>query len=226
MRRFDALLIDFYGTIAAGDREAVHTACRTIVKACELPVTPEAFAVTWGERFFEVIEASNHEAFRTLYECEMSSLRDTLAPFGRDPDPAPLVVELEEYWRDPPMHADVLDTLAHVDVPVCCVSNADTAPLIEAIEKLGFRFDAVVSSEQARCYKPDSAIFRQALDLLDVSPDRAVHVGDSLHSDVGGAMGLGISAVWLRREGRIHDIGNSKPWRTIRSLTEIHQLLG
>ena len=223
--RFDVLFIDFYGTIAAGDREAVDAACRTVVEACGLSVTPEEFAVTWGERFFEVLGRSNHDAFRTLYECEMSSLLDALAPFGCKPDPAPLVVQLEEYWRDPPLHADVVDALGKVNIPVCCVSNADTEPLLRAIDKRGLRFDAVITSEQARCYKPDPEIFRQALDVFNVPPSRAMHIGDSLHSDVGGAANAGVSTVWLHRNTRIHDIGNTKPWRTINSLTEIDQLL-
>ncbi len=225
VRPFDALLIDFYGTIAAGDRQAVHAACRTIVESCDLEVTAESLAVTWGERFFEVVEHSNHEAFRTLYECELSSLRDTLTRFGYEGDPAPFVVELEDYWRNPPVHADALGALEQVRVPVCCVSNADTTPLLKAVQKLGFCFDVVISSEQARCYKPDPAIFQKALDVLEVAPGRALHVGDSLHSDIGGAAKLGIAAAWLCREDRIHDIGNTEPWRTIRSLTEIHQLL-
>ena len=224
-RPFDGLLIDFYGTIAAGDREAVEAACLRIVDACGLSIAPAAFAILWSERYFATLAESNHAAFRTLYECEIASLRETLAGFGQYPDPAPFVVDLEEYWHNPPIHEDAIEFLHELDIPVCCVSNADSKPLLSAIARHQLRFDVVVSSEAVRCYKPDPAIFRHALRTLGVRPDRVLHVGDSLHSDIAGAAGLGIAATWICREDRIHDIGEDKPWRTITRLTELHDLL-
>ena len=224
-RRFDAILIDFYGTISAGDREAVEAASRGIVETCGLPVNAREFAVLWGDRFFKVIEKSNHEAFRTLYECEKLSLQTTLAEFGIEADPAPLVAELEEYWLNPPVYADAFDFFNRVDLPVCCVSNADTKPLTTAIKSLNLPFDAVVTSEGVRCYKPVPEIFEQAVKALGVKPDRAIHVGDSLHSDVGGAARLGITTVWVCRNSRIHDIGTCQPDYTIDTLTEMTKIL-
>lgn len=64
---------------------------------------------------------------------------------------------------------------------------------------LASAFDAVVCSADARARKPDSAIFRQALDRLDVSPVEAVHIGDCQVADGGGAAGLGIAGFVLER---------------------------
>ncbi|MCH7703816.1 MAG: HAD family hydrolase [Planctomycetes bacterium] len=222
----DALFIDFYGTIAAGDRAAVEATCQHIVQTLELPMTAPAFAVMWGERFFATIDASNHDDFRMLHDCETISLAETLSELGLDVDPHPLVGILDEYWHDPPMHADVLRLIETLDLPICCVSNADTIPLTSALEKLGLGFAAVITSEDARCYKPDPAIFAMALDALGVDASRVVHVGDSVHSDVGGAIGAGITAIWLRRDERIHDVGRSSPDHTISSLAELPDLLG
>ena len=224
-RRFDAVLIDFYGTICAGDREAVEAACRGIVDTCALPLSPQELAIRWGNRFFDLIERSNHQAFQTLHECEKQSLTATLAEFGVSADPGPLVAEVEEYWRDPPIYPDALGFLDSADLPLCCVSNADTEPLMAAIGKQGLRFDAVVSSESARCYKPDPEIFRQAIRLLGVEPHRAAHVGDSLHSDIAGASKVGLATVWLCRDSRIHDIGNCRPNYNISTLAELAGIL-
>ncbi len=224
-KSIDAVLIDFYGTISAGDREAVERTCRGIVAKLGLPVAPEEFAIRWGERFFATIERCNHDAFRTLYECEVASLGEMLAELGVEADPRPLVDELEAYWRDPPIYADAIEFLRGVEVPVCCVSNADTTPLLGAIGRHGLRFDQVVTSEQARCYKPEPRIFREALSALGVEPDRVVHLGDSLHSDIGGASKLGIRTVWVRRESRIHDVGKCQPNHTISSLSEATNLV-
>jgi 2-haloalkanoic acid dehalogenase type II len=223
--RFDAVLIDFYGTICAGDREAVERACDRIVRRFDVPMPAAEFAIVWGERFFDVVEQSNHRAFRTLYECELSSLVDTLRPFVGDVDPVPYVADLEAYWREAPVHPDAPAFLGGLEVPACCVSNADREPLMTAIARHGLQFEAVVCSEDARSYKPDPVIFEQAIARLGVDPQRTVHVGDSLHSDVGGAAKLGITTVWVCREDRIHDIGESKPDIIVSTLTEIDGVL-
>ena len=224
-RRFDALLIDFYGTLSSGDRDAVARSCRRVVAELDLPLTSEELAVRWGECFFALVDESNGPHFRTLYECELESLRRLLAEFGRQADPAPLVADLEAYWIDPPLHADAAAFLRGLEIPVCCVSNADAAPLARAIERHGLRFDAVVCSETVRSYKPDTVIFEAALKALGVAADRVMHVGDSLHSDIGGATKLGITSTWIRRGSRIHDVGTAQPDHIISVLTELPALL-
>lgn len=45
--------------------------------------------------------------------------------------------------------------------------------------------------------KPAPDAFERALQSLDVAPDRAVHVGDSLDTDVAGASAAGLHSVWV-----------------------------
>ncbi len=221
--QYKAILIDFYGTITAGDREAVEAVCTRIVETFDLPMTPLQFSIHWGKRFFDVIARSNHDDFQTLYDCELISLREALTDIRVDP--APFVQELEEYWSNPPIYADALEFLRTVDVPICCVSNADTTPLKSAIRRHGLRFDSVVTSQDVCAYKPDPKIFHAALEQMGVRPHQAIHVGDSLHSDVSGASQVGIATVWVERTSRIHDIGSCKPERTISTLAGLESML-
>ena len=224
-RRFDGLLIDFYGTISKGDRDVVDSVCGKVVAACGLDLDAEQMAECWGRQFFALLDRSNHQDFLTLCECESASLRTTIASLGAgEIDVEPFVAELEEYWADPPIHADAAEFLREVDLPTCCVSNADTEPLMAAIAKHGLRFDAVITSQSARCYKPAPAIFEKALATLEIEPQRAMHIGDSLHSDVGGAKNLGITTTWVRRANRIHDIGSCQPDHVVSCLTDMSPL--
>ncbi len=222
---FEALFIDFYGTIAAGDSEAVEAACERIVNELPVPITARDFAVRWGKRFFKTVEHSNHESFQTLSRCVLVSLEDSLREFAGEVDGTRFLDGLEAYWRAPTLHDDVLDLLAGIDLPVCCVSNADSKHLCAAMELHGLRLDCVVASQDVRCYKPDPGIFKHALKTMGVDPARTLHVGDSLHSDVGGAARLGIKTAWLCRKRRTHDIGTTKPDFTIAKLTELVPLL-
>ena len=227
-RQIKGILIDFYGTISAGDKEAVEIACRTIVDACGVPVTPAEFEVIWGRRFFAAIETCNHQRFRTLLQCETSSLREALEQFGvRVPERElrSLVSDLESYWANPPVYDDALSFLGGVTLPICCVSNADTDPLMAAISRHRLRFDAVATSESVRAYKPDPAIFLAAANRLGIQPKDLIHVGDSLHSDVAGAAVAGVGAVWIRRESRILDVGTGEPDYCIKTLGELSDII-
>ena len=176
-----------------------------------LPLPAEDFAIRWGEQFFSLVDRSNHDDFRTLVECEHESLRATVATFGRRIDTEPYVRILEDYWRAPPIHGDVLDAVARLPLPVCIVSNADAAAAHAAIAAHGLRFDHIVTSEDARCYKPCPAIFEYALQRTGWRRERVVHVGDSLHSDIAGAHAAGLRSAWICRDERIHDIGSCTP---------------
>ncbi len=58
---------------------------------------------------------------------------------------------------------------------------------------------AAVASSEHGYNKPHPSIFRTALDLLAVSPDEAVMVGDNYSHDIEGARAVGMRAILLRR---------------------------
>jgi 2-haloacid dehalogenase/putative hydrolase of the HAD superfamily len=226
MPAFDALFIDFYGTVTSGDRQAVEDTSARVVAELGLPVSPAEFAVEWGKVFFAAADERNHERFANLYEIECETLVETLEPLGRgQADPRPFVSQLKSYWANPTLHPDSAEALASIDIPICCVSNADTADLLSAAERHGLRFDHVVTSEDVRCYKPAPAIFERALADLAVSPGRVLHAGDSLHADVSGAKPLGIATAWVCRQGRIYDVGQEIPDHKVSSLSGLRDLL-
>ena len=55
--------------------------------------------------------------------------------------------------------------------------------------------------------KPHVAIFQHALEALDVAPEEAVMVGDSLLADVAGAQAMGMTAVWKKNHASPADSG-------------------
>lgn len=109
-----------------------------------------------------------------------------------------------------PGTTDGLRALAGLGVPMGVVSNAD-GRLQTALASLGLAHvpggaepeagipvGVVVDSTRAGVAKPDPAIFVLALDSLGVAPSPAVlHVGDSLRSDVDGALAAGLQPVHL-----------------------------
>src|SRR5712692_10013402 len=63
-------------------------------------------------------------------------------------------------------------------------------------------FDVTTISAEIGFGKPDPRIFELALAALDVAPEDAVMVGDSLARDVAGAHAAGLRAIWIDRGTR------------------------
>jgi putative hydrolase of the HAD superfamily len=58
-------------------------------------------------------------------------------------------------------------------------------------------FQTIIDSEVVGHLKPSPEIFHAALNDLQVAPQQAVFVGDSLYRDMGGARSIGMAHVWL-----------------------------
>jgi putative hydrolase of the HAD superfamily len=68
--------------------------------------------------------------------------------------------------------------------------------------------DAVLTSRVHGKTKPHEAIFQRMLELLDVAPEEAAMIGDSIEDDVEGARAVGMRAVLLDRDERHPEIAD------------------
>jgi len=87
------------------------------------------------------------------------------------------------------------------------ISNIDDDLFSETRKRLGVEFDAVITAQQAKSYKPSLNNFQLALHTLAISPDRLLHAAQSVYHDVVPARSLGISTVWVNRKSARPGIG-------------------
>ena len=109
---------------------------------------------------------------------------------------------------------------------VVLLSNADDAFLDPVLERLDFPFAAALSSEAARCYKPNPELFRCLLRQLNLSPEETVYVGDRQYEDVQGAGRVGMGTVWINRTGAELNPALPEPDYRIANLLELPALFG
>ncbi len=81
--------------------------------------------------------------------------------------------------------------------------------------------DFVITSQEAGAQKPFPPIFRAALERAKADPHEAVHVGDQYHSDVLGALGVGIKPVLLDRRGFYGEVETCPRVRDMAGLVEL-----
>jgi len=209
--QFAAILLDFYGTVVGEDDAAIRQICRQVAAASPLATTAAQVGSWWARAFRALCGISHGSAFRRQRELERLSLQQVLEQAEADLDADALSQPMYAYWTRPEPFPESRWVLARCPVPICLVSNIDTADLQQALAHVGLRFDHVVTSEDCRAYKPHPAPFERALSLLGLPPSHALHVGDSWGSDVVGAQAAGIPVLWINRRLRPIPDGGSPP---------------
>jgi len=222
MDRIRAITFDAFGTIIDTGRDALIRISDRIVRDHFLDVHAAGFLERWDVHFFGI----DHDPFLTLAEATEVSLARAFHEFGVEADPGPYADLLQREWlqaRPYPEVAGVLEALE--GVPRAVVSNADDAMLKEILGRHGLAFDAVVTSEACRSYKPASAIFEAAVRELGLPPGAILHVGDSLEADVRGAGRLGMATAWVNRTDESLRAESPRPDVMVRDLSGLLPVL-
>ena len=103
-------------------------------------------------------------------------------------------------WRPFPDTVEALRVLGR-RYRLAIVSNIDDDLFAASARQLEVSFDAVITAEQARCYKPGRAIFEEALRRLGAEPEMVAHVAEGV-TEIPPARQLGCATIWVRRNGR------------------------
>lgn len=130
-----------------------------------------------------------------------------------------------------------LDSMPHVEAALAALrpvyrlvvgSNADvstSADMRAALRRMGLDgyFEQVFSSKSLGVRKPDPAFFRAVLDACGIPSGEAVMVGDTFSTDIAGAKGFGLRAVWYNWKNAALPPGSEHlaPDATIRDLADL-----
>lgn len=173
----------------------------------------ELFPVeAYYERFEEFAEKTD-----SMTELRAECFATIAAEHGHDPDLGRAVAEAFAAERDQsnvelrPEVPETLDALA-ADHRLGIVTNGARDAQQRKIDAVDLDrwMETTVVAGDAVPPKPAPEPFERALDALDASAETAVHVGDSLDSDVAGAAAAGLRSVWAAdRADRASDGGDA-----------------
>jgi len=227
-----AILLDFYGTVVEEDKAPVVLVCNEIAKASPKKANPQEMWLYWWKTFQELFRDSYGENFKHEKYWGQEAMKMAIDFFDSKADKDELTQLLfkywDEYWGKPaifPESKAVISKISELKIPICILSNIDNAVLESAFEHNQMSFDMIVTSEDCRSYKPRPEMFEKALSMLNVSNNDALHVGDSLFSDVNGAKRIGIPVLWINRKGRSVPVGNEQPDYISKDLNGILDIL-
>ncbi len=196
-----AVFIDFYGTLVQENTEVISELTKRIYNSGEA-VKPSEIGIYWWKFFQDSVNKSYGENFITQRELERIALKETLLKFKSTDNLEKLSELMFSQWLKPPVFDDTKEFFEKCLVPVYIVSNVDRNDIIQAVEYHDFKPAGIVTSEDARSYKPRTEIYNLALSEAGLNSNEVVHIGDSLTSDVKGARDAGINTIWLNRTDR------------------------
>src|SRR6266567_181968 len=237
MEPVQAVSFDFDDTLLDGSKSSIQ---ETILHTCA------ELATVTGLDANRILEA-NDKAWQSYWpeveekwtlgrvsgaEVSLEAWRRTLVSCGRDDESlARLARDFHSQYQNKTLRLfDDVHELLNVLKPrfrLAVITNGASDTQRGRLRLLGIEqvFDAIVISGEVGAAKPDQYVFTLALQKLGVKKENAWHVGDSLKTDVAGALGAGLSAVWLNRAGVHRKEDDPKPHHEIRSLKELAPLV-
>lgn len=196
-----AVFADFYGTMVHENGPIAAEVAQRIYESGSAGSPEEVFRC-WWESYRKRLESANGPNFHLQRETALANFKDLLARFQSSENPEGILSQMEEHWSTTAAYEDAKVFMDKISVPVYFVTNSDDCYVSAAASHAGLHPAGIITSEQARCYKPNKGIFLYALEKAGCTPGEVVHIGDSISGDVECARSAGIKGIWLNREGR------------------------
>ena len=197
--RFDWLSFDCYGTLIDWERGLLGY-LRPLLER-----NGRALSDAQVLNLYSELEPSAQSG---PYRCYREVLAQVVRDFARELRFSVSSAEasgLAESIRDWQPFADTVAALRRLQLryKLAVLSNIDDDLFAFTASKLEVHFDAVVTAQQVRSYKPSFNNFEALLRRFEIPRERLLHVAESLYHDVVPAHALEIATVWVnRRQGK------------------------
>jgi 2-haloacid dehalogenase len=205
--RFSTISFDCYGTLINWEA-GILPALRTVLSRHQLNLEDSAILELYGE-FEAEAESGPYQKYRDVLQSVVRAVGLRLG-FQPSSDDMRTLSESVPAW---PPFPDTVAALQNLKsrFNLAIISNIDDDLFAKTQKLLGVEFDAVITAEQARSYKPSIRNFELALQRLAIDPGHLLHVGQSIYHDVLPAQSLGIATVWVNRKSARPGVGAVRP---------------
>ena len=201
--RFTTISFDCYGTLIDWE-SGILPALRTVLANHDQSLPDATILELYGE-FEAEAESGPYQSYRDVLQ---SVVRGFAGRLQFEATPAE-IRSLHESIRAWPPFPDTTAALRELQkrYKLAVISNIDDDLFAETRNHLNVEFEAVITAQQARSYKPSINNFQLALRRLALSSDRLLHAAQSVYHDVVPARSLGIATVWVNRKSARPGIG-------------------
>ncbi|ASW03741.1 MULTISPECIES: haloacid dehalogenase type II [Burkholderiaceae] len=199
---FKALSFDCYGTLVDWEAGMV-SALQPLATKAGAEISSEELLQLHARHAIALEHATPWKLYRDLLATVYKRVAEQLSvPVTWD--------ECQRYGRtvgDWPVFPDTANALRQLkkQYKLVVLSNVDNENFSRTEERLGVRFDAVITAEDIGTYKPDRKNFEYLIEQVrawDIRPDELLHVACSIFHDVEPAKDCGLTTCFIdRRHG-------------------------
>jgi 2-haloacid dehalogenase len=208
----EALVFDAYGTLY--DVHSVARRCETC-----FPGKGAQLSQLWRSKQLEYTwQRSLMQRYVPFAIVTREALVYSCAALGLD-GAAHLEALMAEYLALAPF-PEVPKALSRLATRKAILSNGSPDLLEPLVRNSGLRFDAVISVDEVKVYKPAPAVYDLAVRRLDTPKERIGFVSSNCW-DALGAKSFGFRVYWINRSGAPVDRLGFTPDREIRSLADL-----
>ena len=196
--RFQWISFDCYGTLVDWE-SGIATAVAAVLSSHGIRKSRAEILALFAEVEPRVQHASYLE-YRRVLRRVMALIGGELGFQPSESDLTCLADSLP-HW---PVFPDTVGSLRALQsrFKLAVISNVDDDLFAGTATTLDVDFDAVVSAQQVRSYKPSLGHFHTAAARMAVATNAWLHVAESLYHDIAPANQLGIASVWVNRPNR------------------------
>jgi 2-haloacid dehalogenase len=198
-QHFEVLSFDCYGTLIDWENGIIN-ALKTILSNHDINISEQQILELFAQRE-SIQEAGDYLKYREILkrvvqnfgiklkfiptESELNSLAESIRNWQPFPDTVEALKALKKRYK------------------LAIISNIDNELFDYTANKLGVEFDWIITAEQVKSYKPSLQNFEFAIGQMGISPDKLLHVAQSVYHDIVPAKTMGLTAVWVnRRQGK------------------------
>lgn len=196
-----ALTFDVFGTVVDW-RSSVIREGEALGRAKALQVDWAAFADAWRDGYRPAMGRvrQGELPWTTIDELHRLRLDELLESFDIPGLSEAEKDHLNRVWHRLDPWPDAVEGLQRLKrrYIVASLSNGNVALLVNMAKHAGLPWDAVLSAELARRYKPDPQVYRTAADLLGLEPRQLMMVA-AHKGDLRGAAAAGLRTAFVPR---------------------------
>ena len=216
MNKPKAIIFDAYGTLFDVNSAAEKSKNKIGDKW-------EAFANYWRTTQLEYtwLRSLMHR-HKDFWQITEDSLDKSMKVFNINKD---MKTELLNLYKKLSPFSEVKETLENLkkkEMKLSILSNGTPELLNELVvsNKLDAIFDDIFSIEEVRIYKPDSKVYDLPVNKYKIKPNEIIFLSANTWGVSGGG-NYGYNSVWVNRNNTVFDNLDYKPFKEIKSLQQL-----
>jgi 2-haloacid dehalogenase len=206
-QQFEVLSFDCYGTLINWEN-GILSAFKAILSNHNIHLSDREILELFAQQE-SIQESGDYLKYRDILKNVVHHFGKTLNFTPTDSE-ANALAESIQTWEPFPDTVEALKALK-TRYKLTIISNIDDELFTYSAQKLEVELDWLITAEQVKSYKPSVQNFAMAIQRMGITPDKLLHVAQSIYHDIVSAKTMGITAVWVNRRKGQEGFGATVP---------------